>query len=102
MYIRAYTGFGDPQPAPPADTPLLKKAPPFLVISRISPFAVDKPALMAQSTQPALTPHDARGTLPSRPRLLFCAGGQVNHSYPASRRSRWRSRNNLWNTPVPM
>jgi len=56
MYIRAYTGFGDPQPAPPADTPLLKKAAPFLVMSRIGPFAVDKPALMGQSTQPALTP----------------------------------------------
>lgn len=44
MYIRAYTGFGDPQPAPP-DTPLLKKTPPFLVFRRIGPFAVDKSTL---------------------------------------------------------
>ena len=50
MYIRDYTGFGDPQPAP-ADTPLLKKAPPFLVFSRIGPFAVDKSTLTPQLKQ---------------------------------------------------
>ena len=50
MYIRAYTGFGDPQPAP-VDTPLLKKAPPFLVFRRIGPFAVDKSTLTPQLKQ---------------------------------------------------
>jgi outer membrane protein OmpA-like peptidoglycan-associated protein len=44
MYILARTSFGDPPPAP-ADTPLLRKTPPFLIFSRISPFAVDKSAL---------------------------------------------------------
>jgi outer membrane protein OmpA-like peptidoglycan-associated protein len=50
MYIRAYTGFGDPQPAP-ADTPLPKKTAPFLVFSRIGPFAVDKSTLTSQLQQ---------------------------------------------------
>ena len=52
MYIRTYTGFGDPQPAPP-DTPLLKKAPPFLVFSRISPFDLNKFAVTPQLRQQA-------------------------------------------------
>ena len=42
MYIRAYTGIGDPQPAP-AERTLLKTPPPFLVFRRIGPFAVDHP-----------------------------------------------------------
>jgi outer membrane protein OmpA-like peptidoglycan-associated protein len=50
MYIRARTDFGDPQPAPP-ETPLLKKAPPFLVFRRIGPFAVDKSTLTPQLKQ---------------------------------------------------
>jgi outer membrane protein OmpA-like peptidoglycan-associated protein len=50
MYIRVRTGFGDPQPAP-SETPLLKKAPPFLVFSRIGPFAVDKSTLTPQLKQ---------------------------------------------------
>jgi outer membrane protein OmpA-like peptidoglycan-associated protein len=56
MYILARTSFGDPQPAP-ADTPRLRKAPPFLVFSRISPFALNKfavtPALREQVTRVA-------------------------------------------------
>jgi hypothetical protein len=50
MYIRARTSFGDPPPAP-ADTPLLRKAPPFLVFSRISPFALNKFAVTPQLKQ---------------------------------------------------
>jgi len=50
MYILARTSFGDPQPAP-ADTPLLRKAPPFLVFSRISPFALNKFAVTPQLRQ---------------------------------------------------
>jgi len=56
MYILARTSFGDPQPAP-ADTPLLRKAPPFLIFSRISPFALNKfavtPLLKKQVTRVA-------------------------------------------------
>lgn len=50
MYILARTSFGDPQLAP-ADTPLLRKAPPFLIFSRISPFALNKFALTPQLKQ---------------------------------------------------
>ena len=50
MYILARTRFGDPQPAP-ADTPLLRKAPPFLIFSRISPFTLNKFALTPQLKQ---------------------------------------------------
>jgi len=49
MYILA-PSFGDPQPAP-ADTPLLRKAPPFLAFSRISPFALNKFAVTPQLRQ---------------------------------------------------
>ena len=41
MYILARTGFGDPPPAP-AETPLVKRNPPYLVFSRISPFVTNK------------------------------------------------------------
>jgi outer membrane protein OmpA-like peptidoglycan-associated protein len=51
---RTLAGLGDPQPA---ETPLTKKTSPFLVFSRISPFAVDKsvltPALKQQVTRVA-------------------------------------------------
>ena len=50
MYILARTSFGDPQPTP-ADTPLLRKAPPFLIFSRISPFALNKFAVTPQLKQ---------------------------------------------------
>lgn len=50
MYILARTSFGDPPPAP-ADTPLLRKAPPFLIFSRISPFALNKFAVTPQLKQ---------------------------------------------------
>jgi outer membrane protein OmpA-like peptidoglycan-associated protein len=50
MYIRDYTGFGDPQPTP-AETPLLRKAPPYLIFSRISPFALNKFAVTPQLRQ---------------------------------------------------
>lgn len=50
MYIRAHTGFGDPQPAP-AETPLPKRRTPFLVFSRISGFAFNTATLTPQLKQ---------------------------------------------------
>ena len=50
MYIRDDIGVGESRPAPP-DTPLLRKAPPFLVFRRIGPFAVDKSTLTPQLKQ---------------------------------------------------
>lgn len=48
MYVRVHSGFGDPAPA---DIPLKQKAPPFLVFSRIGPFAWNKAALTPQLKQ---------------------------------------------------
>lgn len=50
MYIRAHTGFGDPRSAP-AETPLVKRRPPFLVFSRIDGFDVKKFTLTRQLKQ---------------------------------------------------
>jgi outer membrane protein OmpA-like peptidoglycan-associated protein len=56
MYIRAYTGFGDPQPAPARTDWRRRMIPdpppqPSLVFRRIGPFAVDKSALTPQLKQ---------------------------------------------------
>ena len=53
MYIRAYTGIGDPQPAPARNDWRRRMIPdpppqPLLVFRRIGPFAVDKSVLTPQ------------------------------------------------------
>ena len=53
MYIRAYTGIGDPQPAPARTDWRRRMIPdpppqPLLVFRRIGPFAVNKSALTPQ------------------------------------------------------
>ena len=62
MYIRAYTGIGDPQPAPARTDWRRRMIPdpppqPLLVFRRIGPFAVDHPRVVRDATgKSPLTP----------------------------------------------
>lgn len=50
MYIRVHSGLGDPAPVA-VETPLVKRRPPFLVFSRISPFAWNTATMTAALKQ---------------------------------------------------
>ena len=65
MYIRARTSFGDPPPAP-ADTPLLRKAPPFLVFSRIALFESDRIGVRVSPEQVDLVVQRTLGAVSER------------------------------------